>query len=167
MKRLPTPLSLLRNGCKKVFHFGVCNNAATIFVLAMVNEWKSFRHGADVIASYGLSIMDHLTVANIAKNVSYEVTKYLFYLIVSKCNRKTCRSLKFSKSFCIVASTTMTVRQTCFPMGSLPRRTIRCETSCSVLGTGTADGCNRNNTIVLWEKHSQTDAIFLLSLDLF
>jgi hypothetical protein len=72
------------------------------FVMAAANEWKSFRHGADLAASYELPKIDHSTVANKAKDVPYEVMKRLFSLIVSKYNRKTRRSLGFPKSLRIV-----------------------------------------------------------------
>lgn len=62
-------------------------------------------------ASYRVLAIDHSTVANKAKNVPYEVIKRFF----SKCNRQTHRSLRFPKYFVVVASTTMTVRQTRFP----------------------------------------------------
>lgn len=79
------------------------------FLLAAVHEWKSFRHGADVAPTYQLPRFHYSTVANKAKEIPYEIMKRLFALIVSKCNRKIRRSLRFPKPLRIVDSTTVTV----------------------------------------------------------
>ena len=33
------------------------------FAIASANQWKSFRHGADVVTSYGLSSCDYSTAS--------------------------------------------------------------------------------------------------------
>ncbi|WP_243291291.1 hypothetical protein [Bacillus sp. FJAT-47783] len=61
-------------------------------VTASANEWKSFRHGADVAPTYGLAQADYSTFSKKASHVDFEIMKQLFDLVVSKCNRQTRRS---------------------------------------------------------------------------
>ena len=54
------------------------------FLLAALQEWKSFRHGADVAKMYGLPTFHYSMVSKEAKEVPYDVMKRLFALVVSK-----------------------------------------------------------------------------------
>lgn len=84
-------------------------------VTASANEWKSFRHGADVASAYGLEQADYSTFSKKASHVTYEIMKQLFDLVRSKCNRQTRRSLKFPRQLLVVDSTTMTVGKSRLP----------------------------------------------------
>ncbi|WP_243292305.1 IS4 family transposase [Bacillus sp. FJAT-47783] len=84
-------------------------------VTASANEWKSFRHGADVDPTYGLAQADYSTFSKKASHVDFEIMKQLFDLVVSKCNRQTRRSLRFPRQLVVVDSTTMTVGKSRLP----------------------------------------------------
>ncbi|WP_066826756.1 IS4 family transposase [Clostridium tepidiprofundi] len=79
------------------------------FIAAATGEWKSFRHGAENTADYGLETIDYSTVSKKATKVNYKITKKLFELLVSKCNRVTKRTLKLPKDLLAIDSTTITV----------------------------------------------------------
>ncbi|RSK42568.1 IS4 family transposase [Bacillus canaveralius] len=84
-------------------------------VTAAANEWKSFRHSADVGENYDLPSVDHSTLSKKAASVDFQVFKQVFELVVSKCNRETRRALKIPKQLLIVDSTTITVGKTRLP----------------------------------------------------
>lgn len=77
--------------------------------IASINQWKSFRHGADVAHSHGLASCDYSTVSKKASDVPFEIIKELFTLIISRCNRKMRRTIDFPKELLLVDSTTITV----------------------------------------------------------
>jgi hypothetical protein len=65
--------------------------------------------------TYGLIKANYSTFSKKASDVPYKVIKQLFDLIVSKCNRKTRRSLKFPRQLLVVDSTTITVGKSRLP----------------------------------------------------
>lgn len=85
------------------------------FVCASMNEFKSYRHCADVGVQYGLPQIDHSTLSKKASHMDYYIMKKLFDLIVSICNRMTRRALKISKELLLVDSTTITVGKSRLP----------------------------------------------------
>ncbi|TLS34427.1 IS4 family transposase, partial [Geobacillus thermoleovorans] len=85
------------------------------FLLAVIHQWKSFRHGADVAPLYGLPRFHDSTVSKKAKEVPYDIMKRLLALIISKCSRQTRRSLRFPKPLRVVDSTTITVGKNRLP----------------------------------------------------
>ncbi|SCC57383.1 hypothetical protein GA0061087_11011, partial [Priestia flexa] len=60
-------------------------------ICASMNEFKSYRHCADVGEQYGLPQVNHSTLSKKASHLDYHVMKKLFDLVVSKCNRMTRR----------------------------------------------------------------------------
>ncbi|MFT8320722.1 MAG: IS4 family transposase [Bacillus sp. (in: firmicutes)] len=84
-------------------------------VCASMNEFKSYRHCADVGVQYGLPQIDHSTLSKKASHMDYHIMKKLFDLIVSKCNRMTRRALNLSKELLLVDSTTITVGKSRLP----------------------------------------------------
>lgn len=82
------------------------------FTNSAVNEWKSFRHGADVAPDFGLPSIDYSTISKKAKDVPFEIFKDLFALACSRCNRNIRRKLNFPKELLLVDSTTITVGKT-------------------------------------------------------
>jgi len=82
------------------------------FTNAAVNEWKSFRHGADVAPDFGLPSIDYSTISKKSKDVPFEIFKDLFALDCSRCNRNIHGKLNFPKELLLVDSTTITVGKT-------------------------------------------------------
>lgn len=84
-------------------------------ICASMNEFKSYRHCADVGEQYGLPQVNHSTLSKKASHLDYHVMKKLFDLVVSKCNRMTRRAMKLPNGLLIVDSTTITVGKTRLP----------------------------------------------------
>ncbi|MEZ2661361.1 transposase [Aneurinibacillus aneurinilyticus] len=86
-----------------------------MFVMAAANEWKSFRHSADVATSYGLPAVNYSTFSKKASTVSYAIVKDVFQLLLSRMNRWMRRSFSFPKELLLIDSTTITVGKTRLP----------------------------------------------------
>ena len=86
-----------------------------MFVMAAANEWKSFRHSADVATSYGLPAVNYSTFSKKASAVSYAIVKDVFQLLLSRMNRWMRRSFSFPKELLLIDSTTITVGKTRLP----------------------------------------------------
>ncbi|KGA95792.1 transposase, partial [Alkalihalobacillus alcalophilus ATCC 27647 = CGMCC 1.3604] len=86
-------------------------------VCASMNEFKSYRHCADVGDQYGLPQINHSTLSKKASDVPFHLMKKLFDIVVSKCNRMTRRAMNLSKvkDLLIVDSTTITVGKARLP----------------------------------------------------
>lgn len=79
------------------------------FIAAATNEYKSYRHGIEHMESAGLTPVDYSTISKKAADVNYEISKSLFEIIISKCNRQMRRILNLPKQLIAVDSTTVTV----------------------------------------------------------
>lgn len=79
------------------------------FATASTNEWKSFRHGADIAKQHGLISADYSTISKKASDVPYAIFKDLFVLLCSRCNRGMRRAISFPQDLLLVDSTTITV----------------------------------------------------------
>jgi hypothetical protein len=84
-------------------------------VMAAANEWKAFRHGADVSQAYDLQVFHYSTFSKKASDVPYLIIKDLLELILSRCNRRMRRSVRFPKELLLIDSTTITVGETRLP----------------------------------------------------
>lgn len=82
---------------------------------AAANEWKSFRHAADVGPSAGLVSVDHSSLSKHMKTLNYAIVKRIFEVIVGKLNRAARRKLNMRKILLSVDSTTITVGKTRLP----------------------------------------------------
>ena len=67
------------------------------FIAATTNEYKSYRHGFENMESVGLTPVDYSTISKKATDVNYEISKTLFEIIISKCNRQMRRILNLPK----------------------------------------------------------------------
>jgi hypothetical protein len=83
------------------------------FIAAATNEYKSYRHGIEQMESMGLTPVDYSTISKKASKVDYKISKALFEIIISKCNRKMIRILKLPKQLVAIDSTTVTVGENC------------------------------------------------------
>ncbi|MGL5513882.1 MAG: IS4 family transposase, partial [Sporomusa sp.] len=81
-------------------------------VTAALQQWKSFRHGADVGEGHGLSGCHYSTVSKKAGAVPYCIIKEIFTLFCSRCNRQLRRQCNFPKELLLIDSTTVTVGKT-------------------------------------------------------
>lgn len=79
------------------------------FIAAATNEYKSYRHGVENMENAGLMPVDYSTISKKATDVNYKISKTLFEIIMSKCNRKMRRILNLPKQLVAVDSTTVTV----------------------------------------------------------
>lgn len=79
------------------------------FIAAATNEYKSYRDGIEHMESVGLTPVDYSTISKKASKVDYKISKTLFELIVSKCNRRMRRILNLPKQLIAIDSTTVTV----------------------------------------------------------
>jgi len=79
------------------------------FIAAATNEYKSYRHGIEEMESVGLRAVDYSTISKKATDVNYNISKALFEIIISKCNRKMRRILNLPKPLIAIDSTTVTV----------------------------------------------------------
>lgn len=79
------------------------------FIAAATNEYKSYRHGFENMKSVGLTPVDYSTISKKATDVDYEISKTLFEIIMSKCNRQMRRILNLPKQLVAVDSTAVTV----------------------------------------------------------
>lgn len=79
------------------------------FMIASASQWKSFRHGSDVVTSDGLYFCDYSTVSKKASHVPLEIFKEILALTMSRCNRDIRRATRFPKELLLVDSTTITV----------------------------------------------------------
>jgi len=79
------------------------------FAIASANQWKSFRHEADLVTSYGLLPCDYSTVSKKVSHVPFEIYKEILALALSRCNREMRRVTNFPKELLWVDSTTITV----------------------------------------------------------
>lgn len=59
--------------------------------------------------SAGLALVNYSTISKKASKVDYEISKTLFEIIISKCNRKIWRILNLPKQLIAVDSITVTV----------------------------------------------------------
>lgn len=79
------------------------------FIAAATNEYKSYRDGVEHMESVGLTPVDYSTISKKASKVDYKISKTLFEIIVSKCNRRMRRILNLPKQLIAIDSTTVTV----------------------------------------------------------
>ena len=79
------------------------------FIAAATNECKSFRHGSESMEKYGLQPVDYSTISKKATDVDYNISKKLFEILITKCNRSTRRVLNLPKDLLAIDSTTITV----------------------------------------------------------
>ncbi|MBC2402427.1 IS4 family transposase [Clostridium saccharobutylicum] len=79
------------------------------FIAAATNEYKSYRHGVENMEADGLTLVDYSTISKKATDVNYEISKTLFEIIISKCNRQMRRILNLPKQLVAIDSTTVTV----------------------------------------------------------
>lgn len=85
------------------------------FITAAANEFKSFRHCADVGGNYGLEKVDYSSLSKKASELDYHIMKELFETMVSKCNREARRHWRIPRTLLLVDSTTITVGKTRLP----------------------------------------------------
>lgn len=78
-------------------------------IIAAINEYKSYRYGADLMERDGLKTVDHSTISKKSNGIDYRITKKLFEIVVSKCNRSLRRILKLEKDIIAIDSTTISV----------------------------------------------------------
>ena len=81
-------------------------------VTAALQQWKSFRHGADVGEGHGLFGCHYSTVSKKAGEVPFGIIKEIFTLFCSRCNRQLRRKCNFPKELLLIDSTTVTVGKT-------------------------------------------------------
>ena len=84
------------------------------YMIASANQWKSFRHGSDVISA-GLKPCNYSTVSKKASHVPFEIFKEILSLAMSRCNRSIRRATRFPKELLLVDSTTITVGKNRLP----------------------------------------------------
>jgi hypothetical protein len=84
-------------------------------ICASINQFRSFRHCADVGEQYDLPKVDHSTLSKKASQMDYTIMKNLFDIVVTKCNRITRRVLNITKDLLLIDSTTITVGKTRLP----------------------------------------------------
>jgi hypothetical protein len=63
------------------------------FITAATNEYKSYRHSVENMETDVLIFVDYSTISKKATDVSYEISKTLFEILISKCNRQMRRIL--------------------------------------------------------------------------
>lgn len=78
-------------------------------IIAAINEYKSYRYGADLMERDGLKTVDHSTISKKSNGIDYRIAKKLFEIVVSKCNRSLRRILKLEKDIIAIDSTTISV----------------------------------------------------------
>ena len=78
-------------------------------IIAAINEYKSYRYGADLMARDGLTPVNYSTISKKSNSIDYKISKRLFEIVVSKCNRSLRRILKLDKNIIAIDSTTISV----------------------------------------------------------
>ncbi|MGL4989593.1 MAG: IS4 family transposase [Sarcina sp.] len=79
------------------------------FIIAAINEYKSYRYGADLMGRDGLNPVNYSTISKKANCMNYKIAKRIFELLISKCNRPLKRILKLDKDIIAIDSTTISV----------------------------------------------------------
>ncbi|MGL5616639.1 MAG: IS4 family transposase, partial [Sarcina sp.] len=79
------------------------------FIVAAINEYKSYRYGADLMGRDGLTPVNYSTISKKANCMDYKIAKKLFEILVSKCNRPLKKILKLDKNIIAIDSTTISV----------------------------------------------------------
>ena len=81
------------------------------FISSSLNEYKSYRHGAENMERDGLTRVDYSTISKKATNLNYKICKKHFDILISKCNRSLKRILKLPKDLLAIDSTAITAGQ--------------------------------------------------------
>lgn len=76
-------------------------------IIAAINEYKSYRYGADLMERDGLTPVNYSTISKKSNSIDYRISKRLFEIVVSKCNRSFRRILKLGKDIIAIDSTTI------------------------------------------------------------
>ena len=76
-------------------------------IIAAINEYKSYRYGADLMERDGLTPVNYSTISKKSNSIDYRISKRLFEIVVSKCNRSFRRILKLDKDIIAIDSTTI------------------------------------------------------------
>ena len=76
-------------------------------IISAVNEYKSYRYGADLMQRDGLIPVNYSTISKKSNLMNYQIAKKLFAIIISKCNRPLRRLLNLPKDIIAIDSTTI------------------------------------------------------------
>lgn len=102
----------------KSFDYRVKSRKITVYnlveylVVASIEQSKSFRETVCYSKKYGLGEISYSGLSRKANDVSYEVMKNIFEILIKKCNRTTKRNLKIDKIILAIDSTTITTSKT-------------------------------------------------------
>lgn len=80
-----------------------------ILIVAAINEYKSYRYGADLMKHDGLALVNYSTISKKSNSIDYRISKRLFEIVVSKYNRSIRRILKLDKDIIAIDSITISL----------------------------------------------------------